>query len=315
MFAVAPMAVAQSGSQNSSRPIKLVVGYSAGSTFDAVARAVVGEASEALGKTIVIDNRTGAAGAVGNQYVAQAAPDGYTLLIGGAGSHAVTPAVKRNLPYDTAKDFTAVVGVARFPLVMVVPTSLPVNNVQEFLEYAKNNPGKVNFGSTGVGTSIHLSGELMKLRTGIDMLHVPYRENGTLKADLQAGRVQVVFDALPAVMGLIEQGALKALAVTTAERSVRLPDVPTMAESGLSDFVVESWLGVFAPAGLSDENKQQYAKAFRDASLSEGGKERLLTVGAEATGLDTAEFEKAWRADMERWKKVVADANVEIDEL
>jgi tripartite-type tricarboxylate transporter receptor subunit TctC len=296
-------------------PITLVVGYSPGSTFDAVARAIADEAGRNLGRAVIVENRTGAAGALGNGYVAKARPNGLTVLLGGQGSHAVTPAVKHNLPYDTARDFTAIAGIAKFPCVMVVPNSLPVDSVQQFIAYARGQGGKANFGTTGVGTSLHLAVEIFKMKTGIQLLHVPYRENSTMKTDLVAGRVDMTIDALPSVLGMIDQHQLKPLAVLSEQRDPRLPQVPTIVEAGVPDFIVESWVGLYGPAGMDPKVVAELERAFVDAALSPAGKKRLYDVGATATGQPTREFDAAWRADMKRWQDVVTQAHIKVDEM
>jgi tripartite-type tricarboxylate transporter receptor subunit TctC len=294
------------------RPITLVVGYTPGSAFDTVARSVTDLAGKQLGQTIVIDNRAGAGGTIANGYFAKLPPDSRMLLLGGAGTHAVTAAVKTDLPYDTEKDFVAIVGLVTLPLVVVVPASSPIKTMQEFIEHARRNPGKINFASAGLGTSQHLSGELLKARTGIQMTHVAYRDSNMLKTDMTAGRLDIAFDTMASVQGLVDGGKLRVLAVTGPQRSPRLPGIPTLAEAGVKDMVVESWIGVFGPKGMPDAERERIYKAFSEAVNSEEGKKRLQVLGAQPTGTTPAAFDAMWRADLQRWRTFVKTADIKL---
>src|SRR5438552_13835540 len=231
------------------RPIRLVVPFPAGGTTDILAREVGQRLSMTLGQPVVIDNRPGAAGNIGADLVAKSAPDGYTLLMGTVGTHAINASLYAKMPYDHVKDFAPIILVAGVPNVLVVNPSLPVNSVQELIAYAKANPGKLNFASSGPGTSIHLSGELFKVMAGVQMTHVPYKGSAPALQDLLGGQVQLMFDNLPPSLPHIKAGKLRALAVTSVARSPALPDVPTIAESGLPGFEASSWFGILVPAG------------------------------------------------------------------
>src|SRR5438034_5972010 len=231
------------------KPVRLVVPFPAGGTTDLLARAAAQKLSEAWGQQVIVDNRPGAAGNIGAELVAKAAPDGYTLLMGTVGTHAINASLYAKMPYDHVKDFAPVILVAGVPNVLVVNPSLPVHSVQELIAYAKANPGKLNFASSGSGTSIHLSGELFKVMTGVQMTHVPYKGSAPALQDLLGGQVQLMFDNLPPSLPQIKAGRLRALAVTSATRAPALPDVPTVAEAGLPGFEASSWFGVLAPAG------------------------------------------------------------------
>ena len=223
--------------------------FPAGGTTDVLARAVAQKLTESLGQPTVVDNRPGAGGNIGAELVAKSPPDGYTLLMGTVGTHAINPSLYPQMPYDHVKDFVPVILVAGVPNVLVINPSLPVNSVQELIAYAKANPGKLNFASSGNGTSIHLSGELFKTMAGVQMTHVPYKGSAPALQDLVGGQVQLMFDNLPSSLALIKAGKLKALAVTSLTRAAALPDVPTVAESGLPGFEASSWFGLLAPAG------------------------------------------------------------------
>jgi tripartite-type tricarboxylate transporter receptor subunit TctC len=297
-----------------SRPIRLIVGYTPGGSIDLTARAVADGIHERLGVPVVVENRPGAGGTIASELVARAAPDGHTLVMGGAGTHGVTPVVRHNLPFNAERDFTAIARVAEFANAMVVSADTPIRSVQEFITYVRARPGQINFGSQGVGTSIHLAGELFNLRTGVDMTHVPYRGSASALTDLRGGRLHVMFDNLPSVYGQIEQGALRALAVTSAERAPGLPAVPTMAEAGVPDFVVTSWIGPFGPAGMSKRVVDQLSRAFAEAATSPDGREKLRAIGATPAPLDAAAFDAVWRQDIKRWREVVSAANIQVEE-
>ncbi|HEY4137833.1 MAG TPA: tripartite tricarboxylate transporter substrate binding protein, partial [Casimicrobiaceae bacterium] len=243
---VAPFATGQS--TYPTKPVRLVVPFPAAGTTDIIARATAQKLSEAWGQQVIVDNRPGAAGNIGSELVAKSAPDGYTLLMGTVGTHAINPSLYAKMPYDHVKDFAPVILVAGVPNVLVVNPELPVKSVPELIAYAKANPGKLNFASSGSGTSIHLSGELFKAMTGVQMTHVPYKGSAPALTDLVGGQVQLMFDNLPSSLAFIKAGKLRAIAVTSKARAAALPDVPTVAES-IPGFEASSWFGILAPAG------------------------------------------------------------------
>ncbi len=296
------------------RPIRVIVGYGPGSALEVAARAVADGVQQRLGVALVFESRPGGGGVLGSEMVARAVPDGHTLVMGGAGSHGVTPSVRRRLPFDMERDFVAIARFAEFPVVMMVNPRLPVRTLAEFIAYARARPGQLNFGSSGVGTSLHLTGEMLRLRAGLDITHVPYRGSTGTSTALIAGDIQLGFDALPAVAGLIQQGVARAVAVTTAQRLPELPDVPTATESGLPDFVVTSWVGPFGPAGMPRATVEQISRAFVDAALSPEGSARLRAIGAVPVGENADDFDRFWRADMARWREVVRAANVPVED-
>ena len=253
------------------KPVRIVVPFAAGGTTDILARAIGPELSKAFGQQFIVDNRAGAGGNVGAEIVAKSAPDGYTLLMGTVGTHGINRALYDKLPYDPIKDFAPVTLVAGVPNVMVMQTekarAMGINTVADFIRYAKAHPGKLNMASSGNGTSIHLSGELFKSMSGSYMVHFPYRGSGPALLDMLGGTMDVMFDNLPSSMPQIKAGKLKALAVTSAQRSAALPDVPTIEQAaGLKGFDASSWFGLLAPAGtpadIVNRIQQEVAKSL-----------------------------------------------------
>ena len=244
-----PVGVAEGAAREPAKPVRPYGPFPAGGTTDILARAVAQKLTEAWGQQVIVDNRPGAGGNIGSELVAKSTPDGYTLLMGTVGTHAINPSLYARMPYDHVKDFTPVILVAGVPNVLVVNPSLPVHSVQELIAYAKANPGKLNFASSGNGTSIHLAGELFKTMTGVQMTHIPYKGSAPALADLLGGQVQLMFDNLPSSLPFIKAGRLRSLAVTSGTRAAALPDLPTLAESGLAGFEASAWFGVLAPAG------------------------------------------------------------------
>jgi tripartite-type tricarboxylate transporter receptor subunit TctC len=295
------------------KPIRLVVPFPPGGTTDILARAVAQKLSEAWNEQVVVDNRPGAGGNIGADLVAKAAPDGYTLVMGTVGTHAINPNLYAKMPYDHVKDFAPVILVAGVPNVLVVNPSLPVHSVKELIDYAKANPGKLNFASSGNGTSIHLSGELFKTMAGVQMTHVPYKGSAPALSDLMGGQVQLMFDNLPSSLGLIKAGKLRALAVTSASRAAALPDVPTIAESGLPGFEASSWFGILAPAGTPHEVVAKLNGAVAAWLATPEAKEKLLAQGAIAAGGTPEAFAKHIDSETAKWAKVVKASGAHID--
>ncbi len=301
-----------------SKPVRIVVPFAPGGTTDILARAVAPELSRAFGQQFIVDNRAGAGGNLGAEIVAKSPGDGYTLLMGTVGTHGINKALYNKLPYDPQKDFVPVTLVAGVPNVMVVNAerakALNINTVNDFIKYAKANPGKLNMASSGNGTSIHLAGELFKSMTGIFMTHIPYRGSGPALLDMVAGNMDVMFDNLPSSMPQIKGGKLKALAVTSAQRSAAMPDVPTVEEAaGLKGFEASSWFGLLAPAGtpmdIVNRIQQEVAKSLNTPAI----KEKLLAQGAIPSGNTPAEFAKLIDAEHKKWAKVVKDSGARVD--
>ena len=312
-----PWAAAAQGAWPS-KPVRIVVPFPAGGTTDILARAMAPELSKAFGQQFIVDNRAGAGGNVGAEIVARSPGDGYTLLMGTVGTHGINRALYSKLAYDPIKDFAPITLVAGVPNVMVMPTekarSLGINSVADFVKYAKARPGKLNMASSGNGTSIHLAGELFKSMTGTYLVHFPYRGSGPAVMDLVGGTMDVMFDNLPSSMPQIKAGKLKALAVTSSQRSAALPDVPTIEEAaGLKGFDATSWFGLLAPAGtpadIVNRIQQETAKALNTPAM----KEKLLAQGAIPSGNTPAEFARHIDAEHRKWAQVVKVSGAKVD--
>ncbi|MEP6943443.1 MAG: tripartite tricarboxylate transporter substrate binding protein [Betaproteobacteria bacterium] len=293
--------------------IKLIVPFPAGGTTDILARDVAKRLTETLGQSVVVDNRPGAGGNIGSDLVAKSPPDGYTLLMGTVGTHSINPGLYAKMPYDHVKDFAPVVLVAGVPNVLVVNPSVPVTSVADLIKLAKSKPGTINFASSGNGTSIHLSGELFKTMAGVDMTHVPYKGSAPALADLLGGQVQIMFDNLPSSLPQIKGGKLRAIAVTSAKRAPALPDVPTIAESGLPGFEASSWFGVLAPAGTPATVIARINGEVNKWLQSPEGKQQLVAQGAEAAGGPPEQFAAHIRTETEKWAKVVKASGAKVD--
>jgi len=293
-------------------PIKLIVPFAPGGSVDTVARILGQELTKELGQSIVVENRAGAGGNIGFEAVAQAKPDGYTLLMASS-PLAVNVSLYKSLGYDPVKSFAPVSLVALQPNVLIVNPELPVKTVAELIEYGKANPGKLNFGSSGLGASQHLSGELFKRRTGIDMVHVAYRGGGPAMTDLVAGRIQLMFETIPSSIPYITSGQLRPLAVTVEKRSPQLPDVPTMAEAGVTDFVSRGWLGMAAPAGtpqpIIDKLNAAVVKALAEPAIAK----RLTELGLVVDGSSPAEFASFLEAEIGAFHTLITEANITLN--
>jgi len=302
------------------KPVRIVVPFAAAGTTDILARALAPELQRAFGQPFVVDNKPGAGGNSGSAEVAKSAPDGYTLVMGTVGTHAINPALYPKMPYDHVKDFAPVTLVAGVPNVLVLnPANAQkygIASVADLVRVARANPGRLNVASSGNGTSIHLSAELFKSMTGSFMVHFPYRGSGPALIDLMAGNMDLMFDNLPSALPHIRSGRLLALAVTSAQRSTALPDLPTLAEAGgatLRGFEASSWFGLLAPAGtpadIVNRLQQESAKALAGAAL----KERLPALGAIPSGNTPAEFARLIEAETKKWAQVVKVSGAKVD--
>lgn len=300
------------------KPVKIVVPFAPGGTTDILARAVAPELSKAFGQTFVVENRAGAGGNVGSDIVAKSPADGYTLLMGTVGTHAINKSLYSKMPFDPQKDFAPITLVAGVPNVMVMNTEtaarLGINTVPDFIKYARANPGKLNMASSGNGTSIHLAGELFKSMTGVFMTHIPYTGSGPALLALVSGQVDVMFDNLPSALPQVKGGKLKAFAVTSAQRSGAVPELPTVEEAGqLKGFEASSWFGLLAPAGtpadIVGRLQQETSKALNSPAI----KEKLLAQGAIPSGNTPAEFARFIDAEIRKWAPVVKASGARVD--
>lgn len=307
---VSPVALAQ---DYPAKPVRMIVPYAAGGTADLLARGIAQRMSSALGKQVIIENRTGAGGSIGADVVAKSKPDGYTVLMGTIATHAINPNLYANLGYDPLKDFVPVALVATMPNLLVVNPSVPATTVKELIELARRKPGELAFASAGSGTTHHLSGEIFKKMAGVDMVHVPYKGNAPAVTDLVGGQVQLMFDNIPISLQQVRAGKLRALAVTGPKRAAVLPDLPTVAESGLPGFSVTSWFAVFAPAGTPQPVvallNREINNALADASLQR----QLRDQGIDVAGGTPAQLLEHLRAELPKWKKVVAESDARVD--
>ena len=300
------------------KPVRIVVPFAPGGTTDILARAMAPELSKALGQPFVVENRAGAGGNIGADLVAKSPADGYTLLMGTVGTHGINKALYSKLAFDPQKDFAPITLVAGVPNVMVMNAdkarALNINNVPDFIKYAKANPGKFSMASSGSGTSIHMAGELFKSMTGVFMTHIPYRGSGPALLDLVGGSVDVMFDNLPSAMPQIKGGKLKAFAVTSAQRSAALPDLPTLEEAAqLKGFDASSWFGLLAPAGtpadIVNRVQQEVAKSLATPAI----KEKLLAQGAIPGGNTPEQFTTFINAEHKKWAQVVKLSGATVD--
>jgi tripartite-type tricarboxylate transporter receptor subunit TctC len=286
------------------KPVKIIFGFPAASATDVVARAVGQKLSERWGQPVVIDNRPGAGGNLGSEIAAKLPPDGYNIFFGTV-ANAISTSYYSKLNYDYLKDFTPITLVATTPLVLAVNPSVPVKNVKELVAYLKANPGKVDFGSGGPGTSNHLAGEMFKAATGTDMTHVPYKGTPAAYMDLMSGRISLMFDNIVAVMPHVKSGALKPIAVTSANRATSLPDVPTVAESGIPGFEAVSWIGALVPAGTPREIVDKIHTDIVAVLRMPDVQEKLAASGAVVVGNTQQQF-AAWnRNEIDKWAKAV----------
>jgi tripartite-type tricarboxylate transporter receptor subunit TctC len=291
------------------RALRIVVPYPPGGSTDPVARLLAADLQTRLGQPVVVENRAGAAGAIGTEHVARAAPDGTTFLFH-TSVLATEVSFKQGLPYNVLTDLVPVSLAVTGPYLLVVNPGLPARNVGELIAFARANPGRVNFGSAGIGSSGHLIGELFALRAGAQMVHVPYRGGGPSVTALMQNEIQFIFDTIPGSRGLVEEGKLRALATTGRARAPLLPAVPTVAESGLPDFVNEFWLGLLAPARLPAEIQSRMAEAVREALAGPALRERLLALGMVPRGEGPEAFGDLLRRDIAEWREVITRANI-----
>lgn len=294
------------------KPVKILVPFVAGGTSDIAARAVAQKLNEA-GYTTVVENRPGANGSIAAEALAKSPPDGYTLMVGSIGTFAINMGLYKNPKYDTMRDFDAITVLIRTPNVLVTPANFPANSVKEFIEYAKKNPGKVSYGSSGSGSSDHLSAELFKQQTGTFGVHIPYRGGAAAQTDIMAGNIEASFQNFGTVVPYIRAGRMKAIAVTSRERMPQLPNVPTLVESGMPGFEVFSWQAAAVPKGTPKEIVSKLhadiAKGFKAAELVK----RFNDQGFDIVVNPPAEAQAFFKNEIERWAKVVKTSGAQVD--
>jgi tripartite-type tricarboxylate transporter receptor subunit TctC len=298
------------------RPIKLVVPYPPGGPLDTAARALAEQVKQGLG-VVVVENRPGAGGNIGVDQVAKSAPDGYTLVIGAVATHAVNPWLFSKLPYDPVKDFVPITLIAHVPNVLVMTperaAQLQVTSARDLIDYLRRHPGQLNFASGGNGSAGHMAGELLKSQAGVSAVHIPYAGAGPAQLGLLAGQTDFMFDNLASATAQIKAGKLKAFAVTTAQRAAALPDVPTMAESGLPGFDVSTWFGVFAPAGTPAAVVARLNESLTAALRAPEMRERLARMGAEPAPMSSEQFAQLVRSELVKYQKVVKFSGARVD--
>lgn len=310
-FGAQSLTSAQAQESFPERPITMIVPYAAGGTTDILARLMSDEMSKTLGQPVVVEYRPGAGGTLGSELASEAAPDGYTIVMGAPGSHATSPSLYKDLAYDPVEDFETISRVALVPNVVIVHPSVEAETLEELIALMKEKPGQINYGSAGVGATTHLTGELFGQMAGVDIMHIPYKGSGDAMIDLVSGQIQMMFENLPGAMGQIEGGQVRPLAVTSSERSPALPDIPTVAEAGVPGFEVVSWFGLFAPAGTPEPIISKLNEAVQTALENPEVRERLLELGAIPAGGTPQEFHDFVVSERDKWAEVIKSAGIE----
>ena len=297
-------------SSQSTQPIKLIVPFASGGPTDIAARIIAPRLSASLGRTVVVENKVGATGAIGAEFVAKAAPDGNTILFGTSSIMGANPAMTPRLPYDPIKDFSPVGLVATIENVLVVHPSVPANNVVELIRYAKANPGKLNYGSSGLGSTYHLGAELFASQTGISLTHVPYKGQGPAAQDLLAGHIQLMFDSFNSASPNIKSGRVRALGIASAERHADLPDLPTIQEQGVNGYLTTIWVAFFLPAktpqAIVDKQSAELIKVIQNPEV----RESFSKLGMQAVSNTPDELGVLTKTELAKWTKVVKEANI-----
>jgi tripartite-type tricarboxylate transporter receptor subunit TctC len=310
VFSVAGPALAQ---PYPAKPIRMIIGFPPGGGTDIIGRIVGTRLSEVLGQQILPDNRGGASGQIAAELAAKAPPDGYTVMMAHIAAMSILPSLYPKLPYDTVRDFAPISLVAISPNIVIIHPSLPVKSIKELIALARSRPGQIHFESSGIGTVQHLAGELFKLQTKVNLLHVPYKGAGPAIIDLVAGHVQLGFDVIPVAGPQVKAGKLRALGVTSAKRSTLFPELPTVTESGVADFDMSTWWGLVAPAAVSKDViarlHGETIKVLRQKDVTE----RIADQGAEVVGNTPAEFASFIRAERVKYARIVKDANIKIE--
>jgi len=310
-LAVSP-ACAQGGYP--SKPITMVVPFGAGGALDLIARVLADGLRGELGQPVIVDNKPGASGLLAMRLAAGAAPDGYTIILSSESNHVLLPLLDKNFPLDVAKEFVPVSLSGQFQHTLIVKKELPVGSVKELVAYLRANPGKLSFGSSGVGTQAHIAGEFLSLLTDSKMVHVPYRSSPAALNDLLAGNLDINFQSMPAVRSYIDSPRLKMLAVLSAQRLKELPDVPTMIEAGFPDFQLSSWMGLFGPAGLPADIRRRLSDALVKVGKIDEVQTRIRGAGIEPVGSDAATFGRFVEAENKKWKTFVDRTGIRLSQ-
>jgi tripartite-type tricarboxylate transporter receptor subunit TctC len=306
-------AAAASAQGYPNKPLRMIVGFSPGGGTDIVARVIGAKLQEWYKEAVVVENRPGATGTIGADFVAKSAPDGYTLIMGHVNSHGIAPNLFAKLPYDAIRDFAAVAYVGYVPNVLAVHPSVPARSVRELVALAKNKPGAMNYASSGNGSTQHLAGEMFKQLTGTDIVHIPYKGSGDAIKDLLAGTVNMNFDTMPPVLSHIQSNRLRGLAISTPKRLAQLPDVPTFDEEGIKGFDVTNWYGVMAPGGTPREIVQKLNADINKAMQVPEVRARLEAVGTQLREQSAAEFDAFMKAEVAKYAKLIKAANIRIE--
>jgi tripartite-type tricarboxylate transporter receptor subunit TctC len=300
--------------QYPAKPIRMVVGFAPGGGTDLVARIIGAKLTEHWGQAVAVDNRAGATGTIGADLVAKSAPDGYTLLMGHVNSHGIAPNLFRKLPYDAVRDFATVAYVGYVPNVLVIHPSIPARNVKELIAIAKAKPGALSYASSGIGSTQHLAGEMFKLITGIDIVHIPYKGSGPAVMDLLAGHVAMNFDTMPPIIGHVRTGKMRALAVTTPARASQMKDVPTLLEAGLKGFEMTNWYGVMAPAKTPRELVVRLNAEINKIMQIPESRSKLEEAGTELAPMSPEQFTTFLQSEIAKYAKLVKAANVTLEQ-
>lgn len=311
-LSVVTTSFAQTAATFPNQSIRMIVPYPPGGPTDITARVVAAEMMKTLGQNVVIDNRPGASGMIGSEMVTKSAPDGYTLLAN-ASIHVINPSVYPDMRFDAIKDFTPITQLAQVPLVLVVPANSPIKSVKDLVEFAKANPGKVNFGSAGSASAQHLAGESFKIAAGIQMQHIPYKGSAPALTDLAGGQLQLMFDSMPSATPMINSGKLRAIAVTTSTRAKARPDLPTIAESGFPGFDISTWYAYWAPKGTPSDIVEKLSAAAAQALKNPEVIAKYEAMGAEPVGSTPAQFATYVESEAKKWNDIVKKSGAKLD--
>jgi len=310
---VGASALAQTADNYPNRSITMVVAFPAAGTTDILARLIGQKLTDKFKQTVVVENRPGAGGNIGTAFVAKAPPDGYTIMMGTIGTQSINPSLYKKMPYDAAKDFVPITRAAMVPNLLVVNKDAPFNTLPEMMAYGKANPGKLTYGSSGNGTTLHLSGELFNLMSGSKITHIPYKGSTPAVADLMGGQISMIFDNMPSVIQQVKSGRLKALAVTSAQRNAQLPEIPTIQELGVPGYEVWSWFGLLAPAATPKPIVDKLNATIVDILKQPDVQAKIIELGAVPVPETSAEFGAFIEAETLKWAKVIKEANIGMD--